>query len=68
MPKTPKEATALDKLITACEAAKAKLKEASDAVAEILSVAKAVGREDKQRRAEIDQVRAGLAKVQAIKV
>ena len=63
-----KEATALDKLIAACEAAKAKVKEANDAVAEILSAAKDVGREDKQRRTEIEQVRAGLAKLQTIKV
>ena len=68
MPKPEKEATAFDKLLTACEAAKAKLKEANDAVSEILSAAKDVGREDKQRRTEIEQVRAGLAKLQTIKV
>jgi outer membrane biosynthesis protein TonB len=68
MPKPEKEATAFDKLITACETAKAKIKEANDAVSEILSAAKDVGREDKQRRTEIEQVRAGLAKLQTIKV
>ena len=68
MPKPEKEATAFDKLMTACEAAKAKIKEANDAVSEILSAAKEVGREDKQRRTEIEQVRTGLAKLQTIKV
>lgn len=68
MPKPEKEATAFDKLLTACETAKAKIKEANDAVTEILSAAKDVGREDKQRRTEIEQVRAGLAKLQTIKV
>ena len=68
MPKPEKEATAFDKLLTACETAKAKLKEANDAVTEILSAAKDVGREDKQRRTEIEQVRTGLAKLQTIKV
>ena len=68
MPKPEKDATAFDKLLAACEAAKAKLKEANDAVTEILSAAKDVGREDKQRRTEIEQVRTGLAKLQTIKV
>jgi DNA polymerase-3 subunit beta len=68
MPKPEKDATAFDKLLAACEAAKAKLKDANDAVTEILSAAKDVGREDKQRRTEIEQVRAGLAKLQTIKV
>jgi hypothetical protein len=67
MPKNEKD-TAFDKLLTACETAKAKLKEANDAVTEILSAAKDVGREDKQRRTEIEQVRTGLAKLQTIKV
>jgi hypothetical protein len=67
MPK-PEKDTAFDKLLAACEAAKAKLKDANDAVTEILSAAKDVGREDKQRRTEIEQVRAGLAKLQTIKV
>ena len=68
MPKPEKEATAFDKLMTACDTAKAKIKEANDAVSEILSAAKEVGREDRQRRTEIEQVRTGLAKLQTIKV
>ena len=61
-------ASALDRLLAAYEIAKAKIREANEALGTIAGMIKEVLREDKQRRAEIDSVRAGLAKLQTIKV
>jgi len=71
MPKTVPEKTepgAMDRLIAAFEAAKAKVREANDALGQVAGAIKEALREDKQRRAEIDTVRAGLLKLQAIRV
>ena len=71
MPKTVPEKSepgAMDRLIAAFEAAKAKVREANDALGQVAGAIKEALREDKQRRAEIDTVRAGLLKLQAIRV
>lgn len=62
------EVSAMDRLLAAYDVAKMKIREANDALATIAVSVKEVLREDKQRRAEIDSVRAGLARLQAIKV
>ena len=58
----------LDRLLAAYDLAKLKIREANEALSVIATSVKDVLREDRQRRAEIDSVRAGLAKLQAIKV
>lgn len=68
MPEKTHEPGALDRLIAAFDAAKAKVREANDALAQVAGAIKDAIREDKQRRAEIDTVRAGLLKLQAIRV
>ena len=67
MPKKA-EPSALDRVLTAYEIAKAKVREANDALAAIANAVKEAIREDRQRRSEVDAVRAGLARVQAIRV
>lgn len=62
------EVSAMDRLLAAYDVAKMKIREANDALATIAVTVREVLREDKQRRAEIDSVRAGLARLQAIKV
>ena len=62
------EVSAMDRLLAAYDLAKQKIREANDALGTIAMTVKEVLREDKQRRAEIDSVRAGLARLQAIKV
>jgi DNA polymerase III sliding clamp (beta) subunit (PCNA family) len=71
MPKTvpdKSEPGALDRLIAAFDAAKSKVREANEALTQVAGAIKEAIREDKQRRAEIDTVRAGLLKLQAIRV
>jgi DNA polymerase-3 subunit beta len=71
MPKTvpdKSEPGALDRLIAAFDAAKSKVREANEALGQVAGAIKEAIREDKQRRAEIDTVRAGLLKLQAIRV
>ena len=66
--KVQPEPSALDKLTTAYELAKAKIREANQALADVAVAIKDAAREDRQRRAEVENVRAGLAKLQQIKV
>jgi len=66
--KKASEPGALDRLIAAFDAAKAKVKDANEALAQMAAVIKEALKEDKQRRAEIVTVRSGLAKLQAIRV
>ena len=71
MPKettTPAEARALDRISAACETARTKLREASAALSDVTASVKDALREDRQRRSEIESVRAGLQKLQSIKV
>jgi len=60
--------SALDRVITAYDIARAKVREANQALSEVASAIKDAVKEDKQRRAEVESVRAGLAKLQQIKV
>jgi DNA polymerase III sliding clamp (beta) subunit (PCNA family) len=68
MPPETTEPTALDKLQAAYETAKAKIREANQALADVAEAIKLAAREDRQRRTEVENVRAGLQKLQAIKV
>ena len=54
--------------MAAYETAKTKVKEANEALASIAAAVKDALKEDKQRRQEVESVRAGLARLQAIKV
>lgn len=58
----------MDRLLVAYEVAKTKVREANEALGAIALSVKDVLKEDKQRRAEIDSVRTGLARLQSIKV
>jgi DNA polymerase III sliding clamp (beta) subunit (PCNA family) len=62
------EPTALEKLQAAYDTAKNKVREAQSALAEVAAAIRDAVKEDRQRRAEIDGVRSGLAKLQSIKV
>jgi DNA polymerase III sliding clamp (beta) subunit (PCNA family) len=62
------EPTALEKLQTAFETAKASVRDAQSALADVATAIRDAVKEDRQRRAEIDGVRTGLAKLQSIKV
>ncbi|MCE9616528.1 MAG: hypothetical protein K8T26_19815 [Lentisphaerae bacterium] len=66
--KVQPEPSALDKLTAAYELAKTKVREAQAALADVAGAIKDAAREDRQRRAEVESVRAGLAKLQQIKV
>ena len=71
MPKettTPAEASALDRISAACETARMKLREASAALSDVAAAVKDALRKDRQRRSEIESVRAWLQKLQSIKV
>ena len=68
MPKSKAEPSALDRVLAAYEIAKAKVREANESLAAIANAVKEAIREDRQRQTEVDAVRAGLAKVQAIRV
>lgn len=62
------EATALERLQTAYETAKGKVREAQAALTDVASAIRDAAREDRQRRAEIESVRTGLQKLQSIRV
>ena len=67
-PATTAQPSALDRVLEAYDLAKAKVREANEALALIASAVKDAVREDKARRQEVESVRSGLAKLQAIKV
>ncbi len=67
-PAVPPQASALDRVVSAYETAKTKVKEANEALALVAVAVKEALKEDKQRRQEVESVRAGLARLQAIKV
>ena len=60
--------SALDRVLEAYELAKAKVREAQDALSLVASAVKDALKEDKARRQEVESVRSGLAKLQQIKV
>ena len=67
-PENTPETTSLEKLQAAYEVAKAKVREASQALADVAYAIKLAAKEDRQRRNEVENVRSGLAKLQAIRV
>lgn len=62
------EPSGLEKLQAAYDVAKSKVREASQALAEVADAIKLTAREDRQRRNEVETVRAGLQKLQSIRV
>lgn len=58
----------LEAVQAAYEVAKARVREANSALADVASAIKDAVREDRQRRQEVETVRAGLQKLQAIRV
>ena len=62
------EPGALDKVLVAYEAAKSAVRQAQSALADVAMCVRDAIREDRARRKEVDDVRAGLAKLQAIRV
>ena len=62
------EPGALDKVLVAYEAAKSAVRQAQSALADVAMCVRYAIREDRARRKEVDDVRAGLAKLQAIRV
>ncbi len=64
----PDTAGALDKILVAYEAAKAAVRQANNALADVAVCVRDAIRDDRARRKEIADVRAGLAKLQAIRV
>ena len=66
-PSTP-EPSSLDKILAAYEAAKSAVRQAQTALADVASCVRDAIREDKVRSREVADVRAGLAKLQAIRV
>ena len=67
-PASQPQGSALERVLAAYETAKTKVKEANEALATIAMAVKEALKEDKQRRAEVESVRAGLARLQSIKV
>jgi DNA polymerase-3 subunit beta len=65
---TENEVTALDKVLVAYETAKQKVREANQALSEIADAVKAAVKEQKQQRAEVENVRQTLAKLQTLKI
>ena len=68
MPENTAEPTALDKMQAAYEIARGKIREASQALTDLAGAIKDAAKEDRARRAEVENVRAGLQKLQAIRV
>ena len=75
MPKKIEEAAAattetspLDKILAAFESAKTAVRQANAALADVAECVRSAIREDRARRKEISDVRAGLARLQAIRV
>ena len=62
------QGSALDRVLAAYEQAKLKVREANDCLASLAVAVKEALKEDKQRRQEVESVRAGLARLQSIKV
>ena len=67
-PQSATEPGALDKILVAYESAKNAVRQAQSALADVAQCVRDAIREDRARRKEVDDVRAGLAKLQAIRV
>lgn len=68
MPEKTEDMSALDRLQATYETARMKVREAQATLADLAGLIKEVAKEDRQRKAEVESVRSGLAKLQAIKV
>ena len=62
------EVSSFDKILTAYEVARSAVRDANAALSAVADAIKEAVKEDKARRREIADVRAGLAKLQSIKV
>lgn len=60
--------TSLDRILAAYEAARNAVREANNALTEVAASVREAVKDDRARRKEIADVRAGLAKLQAIRV
>ena len=65
---TAAERSSLDKILAAYEAAKSAVRQAQSALADVALCVRDAIREDRARSREIAEVRAGLAKLQTIRV
>ena len=65
---TQEQPTAIHRLMATYETAKAKVREASAALADISDAIKDIVREEKSKRGEVEAVRNALQKLQAIRV
>ena len=66
--KEQQPATAIERLQETYKVARDRVKDANSALADLAVLLRDVAKEDKQRRSEIKQVRAGLSKLQSIHV
>ena len=62
------EPGSLDKILAAFEAARSAVREANNALVEVAASVREAIKDDRARRKEISDVRAGLARLQAIRV
>ena len=60
--------TSLDRILAAYEAAKNAVRDANNALADVAQCVRDAIKDDRARRKEIADVRAGLARLQAIRV
>ena len=65
---TTPEISPLDKILVAFESAKSAVRQANTALAEVAECVRSAIKDDRARRKEISDVRAGLARLQAIRV
>ena len=65
---TAEAPTSLDRILSAYELAKDAVRQANTALADVAESVRAAIKEDRARRKEISDVRAGLARLQAIRV
>ena len=64
----PEAPTSLDRILSAYELAKDAVRQANTALADVAQCVRDAIKEDRARRKEISDVRAGLARLQAIRV
>ena len=57
---------ALDRVLTACDAARAKVREAGQSLSELATAIKDAARDQKTQAKEVELARAALSKLQAI--
>lgn len=65
-PEKKNDTPALDRVLAACEAARAKVKEAGQALSELATAIKDAARDQKTQAKEVESARAALSKLQAI--